>query len=230
MNKEFMALPVDGASLEAYYRQVESYQAGRARHANARARLVTVVALLSILANLALAWTVAGLLPLTRIVPLYLWVRPDGSVDSAETLSRLPQTTAEAVITASLWQYVRLREGFSTDSARYGYEIVSGMSSDAVRDSYQRWFNYPNPESPQVTIGQKGQIDVEHIGSARIAERVEQIRFRRIVAYAGQPPIVTTWTATLQYQIAAELPAARRLVNPGGVIVTAYQAEEDGAQ
>jgi type IV secretion system protein VirB8 len=97
-----------------------------------------------------------------------------------------------------------------------------------VREAYQQWFNYPNPQSPQVTIGQKGQIDIEHIGSARIAEHVEQIRFRRVATYTGQPPVITTWTATLQYQIAVALPADRRLANPGGVIVTAYQAGQDG--
>jgi type IV secretion system protein VirB8 len=230
MNKEFAAFPVSRDALASHYKEVESFQASRARQANTRSRVLAAVAGISILANLGQGWTIASLLPLTKLVPVYLWVRGDGTVDSAETLSRLPQSATEAVVTSALWQYVRLRQGFSTDSARYGYDVVSGMSSDAVREAYQKWFNYPNPESPQVTIGQKGQIDVEQIGSARIAENVEQVRFRRIVTFAGQPPVVTTWTATLQYQIAAALPAQRRLSNPGGVIVTAYQAAQDGAQ
>jgi len=230
MSLELFALPVTREALSEQYRHVESFQASRARHANTRAKILAAVAAISILANLGQGWTIASLLPLTKLVPVYLWVRGDGTVDSAETLSRLPQTAAEAVVTAGLWQYVRLREGFSQDSARYGYDVVSGMSSDAVREAYQKWFNYPNPQSPQVTIGRKGQIDIEHIGSAKIAENVEQVRFQRIVTYTGQPPVVTTWTATLQYQLADTLPADRRLSNPGGVIVTAYQAGQDGVQ
>lgn len=230
MSRELFAPPVDRAGLARYYAEVQSFQASRARQANRNSRVLAAAAGIALLGNLGQAWAIASLLPLARLVPIYLWVRPDGSVDSAETLSRLPQTVSEAVIDAALWQYVRLREGYSADSARYGYDAVSFMSNATVRDAYQRWFNYPNPESPQMTIGQKGQIDIEPIGHARIAESVEQIRFRRLVALAGQPPVGTTWTATVQYQIVPALPADRRFTNPGGVIVTSYQAGQDGAE
>ena len=46
----------------------------------------------------------------------------------------------------------------------------------------------------------------------------------------GQEPVATTWTATLQFRTVATLPAALRLRNPGGVIVTSYQAAEDSTQ
>jgi type IV secretion system protein VirB8 len=39
--------------------------------------------------------------------------------------------------------------------------------------------------------------------------------------------VVTTWTATLQFEQVDTLPAKDRLTNPGGIIVTNYQAEED---
>jgi len=230
MKLEHLALPVDRASLAAHFREVQSFQRERARAAQRGARAIGVVACVSIVANLGQAWTIAALLPLTKLVPVFLWVRPDGSVDSSVALSRLPPTQSDAVIDATLWSYVRLREGYSYDTARYGYDAVSALSSDSVRAEYQRWFNYPNPQSPQVTVGQKGQIDIEHIGSARISPRVEQIRYRRVVTITGQTPSVTTWTATLQYDAVATLPAAARLTNPGGVIVTSYQAAEDGAQ
>lgn len=230
MNKESFAYPVDHASLSEYYREVESFQRSRARAANRTSKIVAVVAGISILANFGQAWAIASLLPLTKLVPIYLWVRSDGSVDSSVALSRLPPTRSQAVIDAALWEYVRLREGYSYDTARYGYDVVSAMSTDIVRTTYQKWFNYPNPKSPQVTVGQKGQIDIEHIGSALIAPHVEQIRYRRIETIFGQKPTITTWTATLQFQTVTTLPAAARLTNPGGVIVTSYQAAEDGGQ
>jgi type IV secretion system protein VirB8 len=230
MAEDRLALPVRGPDLSTYYKEVESFQRARASASKRMSKVLGGMVAISLIANLGQAWTIASLLPLTKLVPVYLWVRADGSVDSSVALSRLPATQSDAVIDAALWEYVRLREGYSFDTARYGYDAVSGMSNDSVRTEYQRWFNYPNPTSPQVIIGRKGQIDVEHIGSARIAANVEQIRYRRVDAIQGQQPLTTTWTATLQFETASTLPALSRLSNPGGVIVTSYQAEEDGAQ
>jgi type IV secretion system protein VirB8 len=230
MNKQTSAWPIERAALSEHYKEVESFQRERTRASQKTSKVLCAIAASSLVANVGLSWAVASMLPLTKLVPIYLWVRADGSVDSSVTLSRLPATQSEAVINAALWEFVRLYEGYSFDSARYGYDAVSRMSNDTVRTNYQQWFNYPNPSSPQMTIGQKGQIDIEHISSARIAPNVEQIRYRRIVTLAGQNPVITTWTATLQYQTVTNLPAASRLTNPGGVIVTSYQSSEDGAQ
>ena len=230
MNKENFALPVDRTRLSEYYKQVESFQHERATAARRTSTILAAVAGIAIVANLGQAWTIASLLPLTKIVPVYLWVRPDGTVDNAIALSRLPATQSQAVVTAALWEYVRLREGYSYDTAQYGYDAVSGMSADAPRGQYQSWFNYPNAQSPQVRVGKKGTIEIEHISSANISENVQQVRYRRVLTLIGQQPIVTTWTATLQFETVAALPAALRLRNPGGVIVTSYQAAEDSPQ
>jgi len=230
MNKESFALPVDRAGLNEYYRQVESFQHERAKAARQTSKILAAVAGVAIVANLGQAWTIASLLPLTKIVPVYLWVRADGTVDSSVALSRLPATQSQAVVTAALWEYVRLREGYSYDTAQYGYDVVSGMSADTPRSQYQSWFNYPNTQSPQVTVGKKGTIEIQHISSANISENVQQIRYRRVLVITGQQPVSTTWTATLQFETVAALPAALRLRNPGGVIVRSYQAAEDSAQ
>jgi type IV secretion system protein VirB8 len=230
MNQESLAIPVDRAGLSAYYQQVESFQRERARAARQTSKVLALAAGIAILGNLGQAWTIAALLPLTKIVPVYLWVRADGTVDSSVSLSRLPATESQAVVTAALWEYVRLREGYSYDSAQYGYDAVSGMSAGTTRAQYQAWFNYPNPQSPQVTVGKKGVIEIQHIASANISANVQQIRYRRILNLDGQQPVITTWTATIQFQTVTSLPASARLKNPGGVIVTSYQAAEDSAQ
>lgn len=230
MNKETFAYPIERARVSEHYKDVESFQRQRAKSARRISKLLTVVAGISLVGNLAQSWTIAALLPLTKIVPVYLWVRPDGTVDDSVTLSRLPPTQAEAVKTAALWEYVRLREGYSFDSAQYAYDAVSGMSAEIVRAGYQRTFNYPNPQSPQVTVGRKGTIEIQHISSAYIAPSVSQIRFRRLLNFAGQTPVVTTWTATIQFETVTALPIALRLRNPGGIVVTSYQASQDTAQ
>jgi type IV secretion system protein VirB8 len=229
MNDQSFAVPIDRAGLSEHYRQVQSFQNDRAKAARRTSKILIVVAGVAIVANFGQAWTIASLLPLTKIVPVYLWTRPDGTVDSSVALSRLPATQSQAVVTAALWEYVRLREGYSYDTGQYAYDAVSGMSADAPRTQYQGWFNYPNAQSPQVTVGKKGVIEIQHISSANIGPNVQQIRYRRVLTITGQVPSVTTWTATLRFETVATLPVGLRLRNPGGVIVTTYQAAEDSA-
>ena len=107
---------------------------------------------------------------------------------------------------------------------------TDNISFDAPRTQYQGWFNYPNAASPQMTVGKKGVIEIQHISSANIAANVQQIRYRRVLTITGQQAVVTTWTATLQFGTVATLPIALRLRNPGGVIVMSYQAAEDSVQ
>jgi type IV secretion system protein VirB8 len=230
MNKENFAIPVDRPGLSEYYKQVVSFQHDRTKAARHTSKILAAVAGVAILIGLGQAWTIASLLPLTKIVPVYLWARPDGTIDSSVALSRLPATQSQAVVTAALWEYVRLREGYSFDTAQYGYDAVSGMSAEAPRAQYQGWFNYPNAVSPQITVGKRGVIEIQHISSANLSTTVQQIRYRRVLTIIGQQPVVTTWTATLQFETVATLPIALRLRNPGGVIVTSYQAAEDSAQ
>jgi type IV secretion system protein VirB8 len=229
MNNDSFAVPTDRAGLSEHYRQVQSFQNDRAKAARQTSKILIVVAGVAIAANCGQAWTIASLLPLTKIVPVYLWARPDGTIDSSVALSRLPATQSQAVVTAALWEYVRLREGYSYDTGQYAYDAVSGMSADGPRTQYQSWFNYPNAQSPQVTVGKKGVIEIQHISSANIGPNVQQIRYRRVLTITGQVPSVTTWTATLRFETVATLPVGLRLRNPGGVIVTTYQAAEDSA-
>ena len=230
MNDMHLAIPIDRDRLAEHYREVESFQRARARTARRISRVLAAVAGVAVLGNLAQAWTIAAMMPLTRIVPVYLWVRADGTVDSSVALSRLPPTQSAAVIDAALWEYVRLREGFSYDTAQYGYDIVSEMSAPSVRSAYQSFFNYPNPASPLVTVGKRGTVNIEHVSSANLGANLQQIRYRRSVSVEGQAAINTTWTATIQFATISSMPVALRLRNPGGIVVTSYQASEDSVQ
>lgn len=221
------ALLVDRKAIEEHFKDVESFQAQRAGTVKRLSRVMMAVTAVALLGNLAQAWTIATLLPLARIVPVYLWVRPDGTIDSSVAMSQLPPTQTKAVIDAALWEYVRLREGYSYDTAQYAYDVVSNFSAPNVADQYQKYFNYPNPESPQVIIGKRGTISIAHISSSDLGPSQQQIRFKRTIAIDGKPPVVTTGTATVNYATVQNLPAAARLVNPGGLLVTSYQSSDD---
>jgi type IV secretion system protein VirB8 len=227
MNMETGALLIERASLEGHYKDVESFQQARARAARRMTTYALGLAATLGIANIGLAWAVASMLPLTKLVPVYLLVRKDGTIDSSVSLSTLPPSEDKAVVQAALWQYVRMREGYSYDTAQYGYDVVSGMSSPTVRQNYQSWFNYPNPMSPQVTVGKNGNITISPISVAMLSDHVAQVRFSRTIQVGTNQPATTTWTATLEFQQVDVLSGKERLANPAGVIVTNYQSSQD---
>jgi type IV secretion system protein VirB8 len=229
MSNRTDALPLTAPMLERHYKEVSSFQEARARSAHRLSKGLIVGLCIAMLGNLGQAWAIASLLPLTKLVPVYFVIRSDGTIDSSPTLSTLPATTDKAVIQAALWEYVNEREGFSYDTARYRWDIVSGMSDVATRASYQQWFQGNNPQSPQVTIGKNGMVTVQAISVALIEPNVAQVRFERIYTTGQSDPITTTWTATLQFEQISTIPAAQRLSDPAGVVVTSYQVEEDTA-
>jgi len=223
------AFPISAPLLARHYKEVQSFQEARARAARLLSKGAIVAFGISMLANVGLAWAVTSMLPLTKLVPVYFVIRPDGSIDDSVALSTLPASADQAVIRAALWQYVQMREGYSYDTARYRYDIVSGMSDAATRVSYQQWFNYPNPQSPQVTVGKSGVLTVEPISVALIGPNVAQVRYQRLFATGTNAAVTTTWTSTLQFQQVDTMPALERLNDPGGIVVTSYQSEEDTA-
>jgi type IV secretion system protein VirB8 len=213
--------------LEEHYKEVVSFHEARSRSSRFLSRGLLIGAGLLVVANIGLAWSVASMLPLTRLVPVYLLVRPDGTIDTSVALSTLPPSMDQAVIRAALWQYVQMREGYSYDTARYRYDIVSGMSDIATRAGYQSFFNYPNPLSPQVIIGKNGTVTVEPISVSLIGPNVAQIRFQQKTSLGTNEATTTTWTSTVQFQQVNTLAASQRLTDPGGIVITNYQAEED---
>lgn len=229
MSEPDTAFPLTARQLEAHYHEVASFQKLRAHLSRYISRGLVVALSVSLLANIGLAWSIASMLPLTKLVPVYLLVRPDGTIDTSVSLSTLPATANQAVVRAALWQYVQMREGYTYDTAQYRYDIVSGMSDPTTRSVYQAWFNYPNHQSPQVTVGKNGIITVEPISIALIGPNVAQVRYERQLTMGTDAPMTTTWTATLQFQQLNSIPSSNRLTNPGGVVVTSYQSEENTA-
>jgi type IV secretion system protein VirB8 len=229
MSNRNAAIKLTAPELEAHFKEVSSFQKLRARLAVFISRGLVIGLAVSMLANLGLVWTVAAMLPLTKLVPVYLLVRQDGSIDTSVNLSTLPKTDDQAVIRAALWQYVQMRESYTYDTAQYRYDIVSAMSDANTRQNYQQWFNYPNPASPQVTVGKNGTLSVTPISVALIGPHVAQVRYQQQKTMGTDAPKITTWTATLEFAQVDTLPATSRLNNPGGIIVTSYQNEEDTA-
>lgn len=224
-----LAPPVDNDRLASYFRDVESFQAERKRSAKRSARVAWIVAGVSLAGNLALAVAIDSMLPLERLVPAFITVHSDGTVSTTMNFSALPRSEQKAAIRAAVWKYVRDRESYDFADAQYRYDATSLMSASTVRNRYQNWFlaKGQNSTSPQVTIGRKGQINVSMVAMSFVRKHVALVRFKRTKLMYGSTPESTTWTATVQFQLAQTLPASARLSDPSGLVVTSYQASRD---
>jgi type IV secretion system protein VirB8 len=223
------ALPVAATDLHASYAQVRSFQNERVRSVVRINKLMATVAVIALAADLALAAALAFTLPLQRVVALPILVHDaDGTMDTAVSMSDMPVSMRQAVIQEAVWKYVRYREGYNFADAKYAYDLVSLMSAPNVLSEYQHSFlGKYNPDSVQIKVGKKGQINIEQIGISWVRERVALVRYWRITQMYGERPEKSSWTATVEIDFVTKITASTRMVDPGGVRVISYQSAKD---
>src|SRR5271157_3085793 len=105
--------PEGVADLEEHYKAGLSFQADRARLIRSRSRLLAILLAAMTTVVVALAVSIAWLVPSQRLVPMLLVIQADGTVDSYASITSLPATQEQAVIRAALWKYVRDRESYN---------------------------------------------------------------------------------------------------------------------
>jgi len=229
--KPWHASPQETKALENHFATVQAFQTERIRLSTWSRRSGWIVAGVASALALIEACSIAVMIPLQRQVPIPIIMRDDGSTEVAWSWRDVMPDNKAAVVTSALWFYVRSREGFNAADARQNYDSVGAMSAPNVRDTYQRWFLPSNPDSPQLKIGKNGQISIQYDGSMLSRDApVIRIFYWRTVQMDGSQPQKTHWTATLDYRVDEPVPAASRLFNPQGIVVTSYLAQEDTAK
>jgi type IV secretion system protein VirB8 len=216
---------VRDAQLEAVYPKVLSLHAREAKWARRGRNLLLITAIGEGLVIGGLAFALAAITPTVRAVPFFIWARPDGVVETQAAMSMLPPTAQNAVLRASLWQYVLWREGYSYDTAKFRHDFVVAYSSGEVGKQYTDWFNYPNPGSPQVWLGKNGTVTVEPV-SADFREddpHVYEVTYTRILKQDGRPEQRATFKAHIHFrQRDTILAKDRTTINPTGIEVISY--------
>ena len=236
VDQRVVALPPSQA--EAHYAGVVSMQAAQARvwrDAWKRGRWRDIALTVAVVAE---AVAISFLVPNQHYITIFSYLNPSGVHDTATAISTLPADQRIAGIEALLWQYLRFREHYAPSEAENSYNIVSAMSSEHVREQYQKWANpINNPKAPAITLGKTGFIRVYRENgtfirhSADYATGVYQIRFCRLVAPEGQTPFAQRWSDTFSYQLADSIPLWERVTfNHAGLVVTEYPGpESEGA-
>ena len=216
---------LNDTGLTEQYRKVRSL-ARRELHWALRSRqaLITGFAI-SLLVNGAQGWTLAAIMPTVRLVPVVVNARADGTATAEPIMSMMPPDVQNAVLRATLWQYVVFREGYSFDTAEMRSKIVRELSNREVGQVYSDWYNYPNPDSPQVKFGKKGIVTIEQDTADFLSSdpSIYQINYWRVVSVPGEPVRRTHWTAFVHFEVVEAIPLSERVsINPGAVKVVAY--------
>ena len=216
-----------------------SFQAINARRERRMRRFMTTGLVGSAILNVALVVTIAELMPLKTVVPIYGFTNEAGLFDTTTEISDLPPSTHVANIEALLWSYVRDREGFAPSEADQAYDRVSMLSSDTVKAQYQSYANVKfNPQAPAKILGQHGFIRINRLGGNWVQHAddystgIYQIHFCRTVVRQDQPPEQQRLQVTIAYDMLSKVPLEQRITfNPAGLVVTEYPgAREEGAQ
>lgn len=226
---ELVVPPVFTDALREHYRSVESFQKREARNARRLTRLSLGVNVAQALMIGGLATALAVTVPLVRILPVFLYARPDGTTEAAVMPQGLPPSLSETQQLSAVWQFTRLYEGYSAVEAGYNWGVVSAMSAKPVRDRYQADHDSANKAAPINTLGDKAVVHVEFLSMAKACDACENrynIRFLRIVKLQGDPnPQRSLWTATVQWttDFAGQINWKQRIsYNPPGIVVTDY--------
>lgn len=227
------AVPVTEADLERLAQQAQSFQGAKVRNWRRIGAVLGVSLGVVSLVALAEAGGIISMLPLVRVVPVFVHTRPDGTFQTSVTMSTLPGTLNEANIRALLWQYVVERESYMYGDARYRYDVVSGMSGAHVRDQYQAWANAANPNSYLAKLGRRADITLGYIDSGWVSHAedfstgVYEVRFERVIRPAEAGPQAQKFKTRFEFVKVDSLPLIQRItVNPSGIQVIDYPGPE----
>src|SRR6201999_2534968 len=123
---------------------------------------------------------------------------------TAEPLaSMMPADVQDAVLRATLWQYVLWRGGDFFCTAPFRPDILLSLSDRAVGDAYATWYNYGNPDSPQTKYGKTGTVTIDQDSADFLSSdpSVYQVNFWRTAIVPGQPVSRSHWTAFVHFKL-----------------------------
>jgi len=231
-----VAIGNDPDLLNAYFHQVRSYGQTTSDRALNSARLAWCVAGAAVIAACASAFAVASLAPLKTVEDRVFRVdNTTGAIERVYDLEPAAMSMTEASKRFSLWQYVRLREGYNAQEAKANFDAASRLSSRAVQAAYARDFNGDNPDSPQVVLGTGGGATLRWVSTSFMNDKLAQVRFVKTTTRDGrviseQPMVATVGFDFLADKERKKLKSSDFNVNPNGWVVTSYHADLETGQ
>lgn len=133
--------------------------AARERKAGRREMLMRVglIASAPVAASGWLAWAIR---PRVEERIEFIPMREDGTIAKAYAFESLPAEAKGDSAINTLWNYVLLRESYSSGMVDTAYRIVSLLSDTRVRNEYQALHNPRNPDRPATKYGDHTTVSI----------------------------------------------------------------------
>lgn len=217
-------------SLDAYYREADSWADDRQDMLRASRRTAWIVAGVAVTVALFEAIALIVLMPLKTVVPYTLLVdKQTGYVQELKPLDAEKIAPDTALTQSFLVQYVITRESYDATTLQSAYRKVQLWSADGAKADYVNTMQAANPASPLNRYPRSSIVDTRVKSITAMGGNQAMVRFdtvRRDQGGQTQPP--ESWVAVISYRFSTgPMRAEDRFVNPLGFQVFRYNRSQE---
>jgi type IV secretion system protein VirB8 len=217
-------------SLDAYYRDAESWASDRQDLLRASRRTAWIVAAAAGTVAVCEAIALIVLMPLKTVEPYTLLVdRHTGFVEALKPLDANKIAPDKALTQSFLVQYVIARESFDIAALQANYRKATLWSADPAKADYVTSVQVTNPASPLARYPRSTVVTTRVKSVSPLGGNSALVRFdtQRVDA-GGHVVPAQSWVAVIRYRFSGE-PMTRedRFVNPLGFQVTGYRKDAE---
>jgi len=217
-------------SLDAYYREADSWADDRQDMLRASRRTAWIVAGIAVAIALFEAIALVVLMPMKTIVPYTLLVdKQTGYVQELKPLDAEKIAPDTALTQSFLVQYVIARESYDSGTLQANYRKVQTWSAEVAKADYVNGMQQGNPASPlarypRTTIVDARVKSITSMGGNQALVRFDTVRRDQ----GGQTQPAESWVAVIKYRFSTgPMRAEDRFVNPLGFQVFGYNRSQE---
>lgn len=223
MNKKDSKQKLDKLLKVAKELDLDAFEMSRKRN-----RVLSLIAVISLLIALMAVVAVASLTPLKTTEPYVIAHETStGRVEVKRPLKEGGVEQSEALNKFWIVKYLNCFEQYDFQDFKECEDLVKAFSNKKVWDLFFSENVTSNPESPITKLYDKGDIKIEISSINFLDKDTATIRFKKKVRY--QESIKPSyWIVTLSFKYTNEpLTESERWINPLGFIVTSYRRDPE---
>lgn len=187
-------------------------------------------------ALIAAAYGSAFVLPMVRVVPVFVGTDQDGTLNFAISADQQTPDRQAQQLRAWLWQYVLAHDSYSFGGQLYAWDVVQAMSTAEVFDAYRKYVDLKNKQSPGAILGRRGFVHLKfETGDLKLnadGTGTYRVTYYRIIEADGTQPAVSHWRQDIGFLQTYGAPRWQKdTFNPSSLIITDYAPPDQiGAQ
>jgi type IV secretion system protein VirB8 len=217
-------------SLDAYYREADSWADDRQDMLRASRRTAWIVASVAVVIALFEAIALIVLMPMKTVVPYTLLVdKQTGYVQDLKPLDAEKIAPDTALTQSFLVQYVIARESYDAGGLQASYRKVQLWSAESAKADYVNAMQPANPASPLNRYPRNSIVDTRVKSISSLGGNSALVRFDTVRRdQGGQAQPAESWVAVIKYRFSTgPMRAEDRFVNPLGFQVFGYRRDQE---